>query len=548
VIDRLMVWLGTAMVTAGVAAAMIAGAGVAVADTEDGQDANGATSSESAKPTESKADSEAASEKPKPTADPKDDAEKPAEEAEPAADKNGSDTAKKAADKPAKPTKPTAVERKPEAKPTATQEPEEAEPDTATAHDLPVTEPVADVVPVSRDDHTVAVRKILVEPQTAAVAFAAPAPVPAEVTSTAATPPFAGLISAIGTIVFNLYGLAIGLLGGPPALPANSTVTVRSSTLHIDYGPGYDLPANWYFPADENPTGLIYFQHGFLASAPFYSYTAATLAEQTHSIVVAPSVTSNFFAYDNFWLGGAPYQHAVADLFAGDRQALTDSATAAIGHAVTLPEQFVIAGHSAGGGLALAAAGDMDPATLANLAGLVLLDGVAMSDAVATIDKLPDGLPVYQIASPPYAWNMYGATSDALVRARPGIFNGVQLVGGSHIDAMQGGNPLIQFGAYLLAGFSQPQNIDAVKILAVGWINDMFAGEKTSGVYAKPGDSIAIPTAAGTATAIALPATGNSLNPLDELLRLLFVTGAQQLFNPAPAGGSTVAGKVPVAA
>ena len=69
-VDRLMVWLGTAMVTAGVAAAIIAGAGVAVADTEDGQDANGATSSESAKPTESKADSEAASEKPKPTADP----------------------------------------------------------------------------------------------------------------------------------------------------------------------------------------------------------------------------------------------------------------------------------------------------------------------------------------------------------------------------------------------------------------------------------------------------------------------------------------------
>jgi pimeloyl-ACP methyl ester carboxylesterase len=544
--DRFSVWLGAAMVAAGMAAAMIAGTGVAMADTADGSDAKDTTSSQSAKPTENKPDSDISSEKPKPATDPKDDDEKAAEETQPAADKKGSDTAEKAADKPAKPTKPTAVERKPAGKPTAKQEPEQAEPEPAPKPEPPVTEPVADVVPVSRNDHTVAVRKAVTEPKTAAVAFAAPAP--AEVTSTAATPPFSGLLSAIGTLVFNLYGLAIGLLGGPPVLPANSTVTVRSSTLHIDYGPGYDLPANWYFPADENPTGLIYFQHGFLASAPFYSYTAATLAEQTHSIVVAPSVTSNFFAYDNFWLGGAPYQQAVADLFAGDRQALTDSATAAIGHAVTLPERFVIAGHSAGGGLALAAAGDMDAATLANLAGLVLLDGVAMSDAVATIDKLPDGLPVYQIASPPYAWNMYGATSDALVAARPGFFNGVQLVGGSHIDAMQGGNPLIQFGAYLLAGFSQPQNIDAVNILAVGWINDMFADEQTSGVYAKPGDSIAIPTAAGTATAIALPATGNSLNPLDELLRLLFVTGAQQLFNPAPAGGSSVAGKVPVAA
>jgi pimeloyl-ACP methyl ester carboxylesterase len=540
---RFLVWLSAATVTAGMAAAMVAGAGAAMADGPTDSDANDTTSSESAKPTENKADSDKPSEKPKPTVDPKDD-EEPTEKPEPTAVKEpkGSDTAEKeATDKSAKPAKPAAVEDKPATRPTVEHEVEEPEPEEATKPTEATVEPAAVVSPVS----TVTIHKAA-EPRTAAVAFAAPTP--AAVTSTATTPPFSGLLSAIGTLVFNLYGIATRLLGGPPILPPNSTVTVRTSTLHIDYGPGYDLPADWYFPADENPTGLIYLQHGFLASAPFYSYTAATLAEQTHSIVVAPSVTSNFFAYDNFWLGGAPYQQAVADLFVGDRQALTDSATAAIGHAVTLPERFVIAGHSAGGGLALAAAGDMDPATRANLAGLVLLDGVAMSDAAATIDKLPDGLPVYQIASPPYAWNMYGATSDALVLARPGLFNGVQLVGGSHIDAMQGGNPLIQFGAYLVAGFSQPQNIDAVTILAVGWINDMFAGEQTSGFYAKPGDSIAIPTAAGTATAIALPATGNSLNPLEELLRLLFVTGAQQLFSPAQADGGAVAGKVPVAA
>ncbi len=70
---------------------------------------------------------------------------------------------------------------------------------------------------------------------------------------------------------------------------------------------------------------------------------------------------------------------------------------------------------------------------------------------------------------------------------------------------MQGGNPLIQFAAYLVAGFSRPRNIDAVKVLAAGWINDMFAGTH-DGIYAAPGETIQIDTDAGTASAIALPA------------------------------------------
>jgi pimeloyl-ACP methyl ester carboxylesterase len=256
-------------------------------------------------------------------------------------------------------------------------------------------------------------------------------------------------------------------------------------------------------------------------------------------------VTSNFFASDGFWIGGAPLQNAVADLFVGDRDALTASAIAAGFTGTTLPQRVVIAGHSAGGGLALAVAGYMvDNGTIGDLAGLVLLDGVALGDASEVLEKVPDDLPVYQIASPPYAWNMFGATSDALVQARPGRFTGVELAGGSHIDAMQGGNPLIQFGAYLVAGFSQQQNIEAVKVLAVGWINDMFAGTHT-GIYADPGDSIDIPTAAGTATATALPASEGSLSPLDQLLRWWFVSGSQWLFNVGSPGTSdaTVTGK-----
>ena len=58
----------------------------------------------------------------------------------------------------------------------------------------------------------------------------------------------------------------------------------------------------------------------------FYDYTAAYLAEQTNSIVVAPSLTSNIFATDGMWLGGEQMHRAVADLFLTDNAALLESA------------------------------------------------------------------------------------------------------------------------------------------------------------------------------------------------------------------------------
>jgi len=44
-----------------------------------------------------------------------------------------------------------------------------------------------------------------------------------------------------------------------------------------------------------------------------------------------------------------------------------------------------------------------------------------------------------------------------------------------------------------------------VQTLASGWINDMLDGAH-NGIYGSPGQTMQIPTIAGTATAIALPA------------------------------------------
>lgn len=546
-VDRFLGWVGAGMMTAGVTAAMLAGAAVASADSPPGSDTTGTTSSESAKPAENKADSnenKATGDEPKDdaTADPVEDTDAtegdedtPTDKTEPPVDESDdeptaakdSDTAEKIANKPAKPA---AVEPKPAEKPTAeheTQEPTAEEPkadEPTEATETTVESAV--VVPIARNAQTQATPKTAAAPEATAVAFAGPAN--AEITSTAAASPLSGLLSAIGTIVFNLYGLATRLVGGPPVLPPNSSVTVHSSTLRLDCAGGYEVPADWYIPdtaeGQAPPTRLIYLQHGFLASGPWYSHTAAALAEQTNSIVVAPSITSNFLSCDACWLGAPPMHQAIANLFADGNTALAESALAA-GYTGPIPDRVVLVGHSLGGGAVAGTAGYMvKNGSDDRLAGVVMLDGVGLDDTMAaSLDKVPDGIPIYQLAAPKYFWNQFGVGTDALHEARPDQFIGVTLVGGSHVDSMRGGNPLIQFSQQLVSGFSKPQNVAAAQILMVGWINDMFAGKKNQGIYVEPAGQVTIDTPAGQATAVALPNSLTKpflLNPLQALVPL----------------------------
>jgi len=538
-VDRFLLWLRVGVVTAGVSAAMLAGAGLAVADDASTSGADGSASSESSNSTGSKDDSDKdppgddqpSANDPEPGDD--DDADpgpgtegpstEPGEEAteeeppespstepteettepEPAADDTTSDSDTAETQRPAtakaNPQEPAGTLDKPAAEQTELKAKEAVEVEHAEASADPLPATVEPVVVVIEDEAT--------ETTATAMAFAAPttsdelAP-----TATAQTAP--SLLSVIGTVIFNLYAFATRLVGGPAVVPPGSSVTVRQSTLHIDCGDGYDVPADWYIPAagPEPPTRLIYLQHGFLAQGPWYSYTAATLAEQTNSIVVAPSITSNFLACDACWLGAPPMHKAVADLFEDGNTALADSLRAT-GYEDALPQRVVLIGHSLGGGLVAGAAGNM----VGNdrLAGVIMLDGVGLDGSMAaSLDLVPDEIPIYQIAAPAYFWNQNGVGSTALQQARPDRFIGVMLEGGSHVDAMQGGNPLIQFAQELVAGFTEARNVEAAKILMVGWVNDMFdpTGEP-EGIYGDPRDVITIDTPAGVATAIALPSS-----------------------------------------
>lgn len=278
--------------------------------------------------------------------------------------------------------------------------------------------------------------------------------------------------------------------GGDSAAPAGVTVGHSSLELADDV----TVNADWYYPSETEPVGVIYLQHGFFRSNANVSALAGALARDTNSIVVAPALSSNFLGTNPYWINGESAQRAVADLFAGDRTALNASAAAA-GYTGDLPQHYVLAGHSAGGNLVTAAGGYIgrDP----NLKGIVLLDAVDRDgDMAEGLRALSPEVPVYQIAAEPSSANAYGSGANVLVGERPGEFVGVRIAGGSHVDAEGASSDLL---GGLVAGFSQPGNAAAVPIIAAGWINDMFGGTH-NGLYPKAGGSATV----GGATVLAL--------------------------------------------
>ena len=341
------------------------------------------------------------------------------------------------------------------------------------------------------------------------------------------------LINIVGTLAWSVLDFVTKIVvGGPPAVPPGRTVTAGQSTLQIDCGDGYTADADWYYPKEGQPEKLIYFQHGFLARAGVYNVTLTEIAERNNAIVVAPSITSNYFACDGCSVTADPMHAAVARLFHDDRAALLTSARAA-GFEGTLPDEFVFAGHSAGTLLAAGASGFYHARTQETgeepeLVGVLLFDGSAANGALArALDKLPLSTPVLNIAAEPVVFNYYGAANQLLSTKRPGQFNGVQLVNGSHSDAFQSDAyfGLVQAFVALTFGASTPENVEAVQVLSQGWLTDMYAGRvydpaTRTGIYGDPGAPgvvlVDIPTDAGLARGYVLPGPTHSLSPIEQ--------------------------------
>ncbi|WP_304117812.1 alpha/beta hydrolase [Mycolicibacterium bacteremicum] len=527
--ERLSVWVSAGLLSAGVSAAVLAGAGVAVADDTTGGSDAGASSSP-APDTKPDPTSDTGTKPDTETGTGQEPAAEPETDAEPDLEPDGQST----------PDTPTAEvpdaeravpgkKKRPGASGLQATEPTEIAAESEPAAEVrtpPIVETIAEpavsaplVIGAKTAADRAATTARVAGPPAVSMAVAAQQPA-VEQASAPRIPNLArwlqgladSVVKGIGSLVINTIQALEALVTGPPAVPASSPVTVRTSTILL--ANGQRVQANWYFPdvaeGADPPDRLILLQHGFFALGPMYSHTAADLAVSTNSIVVTPTLSSNFFADDDAWLNGAGMWSNIADLFAGDRTALNDSARAA-GFDGVLPEKFGLAGHSAGGQLVAAVAGYLvDNGAADNLVGVITLDGVptgsVMSTALAKLQAYQDAtgryIPVREIGAPSNAFNSISNVKQALNAARPGRFNGVVLAGGVHMDSMRGGNPLIQFGAYLIAGFPKPQNQQAVKQLTTEWFNDWFAGDTDNGDELVPGSTIAISTPNGTATGV----------------------------------------------
>ena len=575
--ERTTRWIGATLIAAGVAAALLLGSGLAVAEPESDGGGGGTTASDGAdksKPAAAKSDSPASvasadtkpdenevdqsesggpAATPNPTAEPttkptqpttptvEPTAGEPTETVEPtqAASAEPSATTEPRPTATAEPKPSTKREpepttepepSRPEPTPDLETQPEPTTPSPATAPEGPVVADRVDTPSASADGLLRQARATVIEPAPAAT-VAAIAAAEAAPPAPAATGP--SLINVLGTLAWSLFDFVSKILEGPPAVPAGSSVSVGRSKLEIDCGDGYTADADWYYPTQGTPDKLIYFQHGFPARAGFYNITAAELAERNNAIVVAPSITGNLFACDGCQLGADQMHAAVAKLFLGDpvtgeRTALAQSAAAA-GYVGELPEDFVIAGHSGGGQLAAGAAGYYaeyaSPAERALLKGVLLLDTSASGGAIDRAMPKLDGIPVLHIAAAPATLNSYGNANAALAAARPGEFIGFQLVGGSHSDAFRssGLGGLTQLIVGLGTGFSTPENVEAVQVLAHGWITDWFAapGADPVGIYgdpAQPGSTVAIPTTARDAQGYVLPLPPPALSIVDRVI------------------------------
>jgi hypothetical protein len=266
--------------------------------------------------------------------------------------------------------------------------------------------------------------------------------------------------------------------------------------------------ADWWFP-DDDPVGLVWLQHGFTRRPAHLAGLAAVLADTAAVVVVAPALSSRFMSRSGFWINGDAMHDAIARLVSGDRRSLQASATAAAGHGkVTLPEPFVLAGHSAGGNLAASVAGrtteiEVDGGLAVDaLKGVVMLDGVDHRGAIGVaLDRLvgPHDRPVWTIAAADSMCNAGGRGTTLLQARRPGRFVGVRLTGGTHLDAEgtdSGG------AARVMCGTPRAENIDALRALAADWISHLL-GERPDRAHlagAKAGTTSNV----GRATAVIL--------------------------------------------
>jgi hypothetical protein len=442
-------WLSTGAVTAGVGAALLAGAGAADADTGDTGTGRSDTSERATKSTSNSAAS----------------AEKSSES----------------------PTQRKSSKREPVSVPDREDKPDSVGVRAARDESAQSSGGAGDVTKQSAKPRANPVQRNESDPEQELV-------LPAASTSPVAVKAYAGPVVQRLAPAANLTTATLPVTAASPSprAVAAAVVVAPPGKSNLQVAPGVSVDADWYFPNSGPPAGLILLQHGNLRGNENFKALATALSQQTNSVVVAPTFQSSSLFYPQYYLNGEGTQSGVAALFNGNRTALTASAAAA-GYVGALPKSYVLAGHSFGGQM-VTVVGDYrksDP----NLKGVLLLDAVNQNAEMAqSLARIPASVPVYQIAAEPAGFNLRDSGTKVLAKARPGRFIGVRIVGGTHLDA-EGSST--SFFAALAAGFPKARNAAALQVLAAGYINDMYnalgpTSPGRSGVYSVAGLQVSV--------------------------------------------------------
>lgn len=247
--------------------------------------------------------------------------------------------------------------------------------------------------------------------------------------------------------------------------------------------------SDWYFPSG-TPKALLWLQHGFAGSNDAMAHTATKFADQG-SLVFAPTLpTANLFGCTVQNIGNnTDFLRNVADLFAkaadpSDKlgRSFADAKAKAGRPELSLPAQFVFAGHSAGGESVPYVASQLP--SLAALKGIVLFDpvkGFVGNNLSTALNRLSTaGLPILAISSPPYLCNSNASGTQELINRLPGRFHGVRITTGSHVDAEGASAPAPD---RLACGTPQDKNVAALQGLATGWAGDFVSGTQRPDFY-----------------------------------------------------------------
>jgi hypothetical protein len=153
----------------------------------------------------------------------------------------------------------------------------------------------------------------------------------------------------------------------------------------------------------------------------------------------------------------------------------------------SLPANYIVAGHSAGGEAVAYIANRLRttyPSQFTHLKLVQLLDPVNSTVGLNMANGL-NGLnltstPVYAISSPPYSANSNASGTVELTTDVHRPFLGVRLVTGCHCDAEGASTDSL---CTLLDGTPQAANIAALQTLAVAWATDAADATTTATYY-----------------------------------------------------------------